>query len=150
MFTRLGANLSKSLALATSRVCSPKMPRIASVMDIDGSDSLPPSSSNPLQSASATRSRTGTKSTRTRTANPMALGDEDGTDAMEEDGVAGRGRPEAEEDGAGPQNRRRRPKGQMNMDVPPVRDATGEKVMESFELFLKSYAVICVTSRPIN
>ena len=31
------------------RVCSPKTPRIASVMDIDGSDSLPSSSSNPLQ-----------------------------------------------------------------------------------------------------
>lgn len=80
----------------------------------------------------------------------MALGDEDGTDAMEEDGVVGRGRPEAEEDGAGPQSRRRRPKGQMNMDIPPVRDATGEKVMESFELFLKSYAVICLTSGSIN
>jgi hypothetical protein len=26
----------------------------------------------------------------------------------------------------------------MNLDVPPVRDATGEKVMESFEQFLKS------------
>ncbi len=80
----------------------------------------------------------------------MALGDEDGADAMEEDGVAGRGRPEAEEDGAAHQNRRRRPKGQMNMDVPPVRDATGEKVMESFELFLKAYAVVCLTNGPIN
>ena len=118
------------------------MPRTTAVMDIDGSDSLPPSSSNPLQDASATRSRTGTKSTRTRAANPMALGDEDGTDPMEEDGVAGRRGPEAEEDGAAPQNRRRRPKGQMNMDVPPIRDATGEKVMESFELFLKTYALI--------
>ena len=72
----------------------------------------------------------------------MALGDENGTDAMDEDGAAGRGGPHAEEDGAGPQIRRRRPKGQMNMDVPPVRDATGEKVMESFELFLKTYAVV--------
>lgn len=72
----------------------------------------------------------------------MALGDDDGTDAMEEDGVSGRRGPEAEEDGAAPQSRRRRPKGQMNMDVPPVRDATGEKVMESFELFLKTYAVL--------
>ena len=110
-------------------------------MDIDGSDSLPPSSSNPLQNGSATRSRAGTKSTRTRNANPMALGDEDGTDAMNDDGIAGRRGPEAEEGDAAPQNRRRRPKGQVNMDVPPVRDATGEKVMESFELFLKTYAV---------
>ena len=50
---------------------------------------------------------------------------------MKEDSVAGRGRPEAEEDGAAPQNRRRRPKGQMNLDVPPVWSVTGEKVMES-------------------
>jgi DNA replication licensing factor MCM6 len=119
-------------------------------MDIDGSDSLPPSSSNPLQNGSATHSRTGTKSTRTRAANPMSLGDEDGADAMDEDGVAGRGEPEAEEDGAAPQHRRRRPKGQMNMDVPPVRDATGEKVMESFELFLKTYAIVCGRSSLIN
>jgi len=80
----------------------------------------------------------------------MALGDEDGTDAMGDDGVAGRRGPEAEEDGAAQQNRRRRPKGQMNMDVPPVRDATGEKVMESFELFLKTYAIIYVTSSSGN
>src|SRR5258708_35476275 len=63
-----------------------------------GSESLPPSSSNPLQNASATRSRTGTKSTRTRAANPVAVGDVDGTGAMEEDGVAGRRGPEVEED----------------------------------------------------
>ena len=80
----------------------------------------------------------------------MALGDEDGTDAMEDDGVAGRGAPEAEEDGGAPQNRRRRPKGQMNMDVPPVRDATGVKVMESFELFLKTYVVIYVRGSSVD
>jgi len=80
----------------------------------------------------------------------MALGDEDGTDAMEEDRAAGRRGSEAEEDGAAPQNRRWRPKGQMNMDVPPVRDATGEKVMESFKLFLKTYAVICGRSASLN
>jgi DNA replication licensing factor MCM6 len=80
----------------------------------------------------------------------MALGDEDGTDAMEEDRAAGRGGPEAEEGGGAQQNRRRRPKGQMNMDVPPVRDATGEKVMESFELFLKTYAVICGRSTSMS
>ena len=82
------------------------------VMDIDGSDSLPPSSSNPLQNTSTPRSRTGTgtKSTRTHTANPMALRNEGGADAMEEDGVAGRGRPKADKDGAAPQNRRRRPR----------------------------------------
>src|SRR5258708_3028408 len=126
------------------------MPRTTAVMDINGSDSPPPSSSNPLQNASATPSQTGTKSTRTRAANPMPLGDEGGTDPMEEDRVGGRRGDEAEEDGAPPQNRRQRPKGQMNMDVPPIRDATGEKVMESFELFLKTYALIYVKSSEVD
>jgi hypothetical protein len=106
--------------------------------------------------------RTGTAAGRSRaTRNALSLGDEDdemgnpfnannnnsnrngnrggGTrDAMsEDDGIPGS---QAEEDGMNParggaaKGRRAR----MNLDVPPVRDATGEKVMESFEVFLKT------------
>jgi DNA replication licensing factor MCM6 len=70
----------------------------------------------------------------------LSLGDEGD---MEQDGNAmddddGDDRPQAEEANA---NRGQKSKGKrvrMNLDVPPVRDATGEKVMESFEQFLKS------------
>lgn len=37
-------------------------------------------------------------------------------------------------------NRRKRPR-QMNGDVPMVKDAVGESVVESFETFLKTFAV---------
>jgi hypothetical protein len=63
-------------------------------------------------------------------------------DAMsEDDGIPGS---QAEEDGmnnaarGGAKGRRAR----MNLDVPPVRDATGEKVMESFEVFLKTWVFL--------
>ena len=53
------------------------------------------------------------------------------------DGANGRA-DEAEEEGAGGGQRRRRGAGhRMAGDVPPVRDATGEKVMEQFEDFLR-------------
>ena len=43
-----------------------------------------------------------------------------------------------EEDGAGPQSRRRRPRGEMNLDVPPIQGATGEKAMKSVRGHLSS------------
>ena len=65
---------------------------------------------------------------------------------VEDDGDA---RPQAEENGAnnfGAQRQKGR-RARMNLDIPPVRDATGEKVMESFELFLKSSVP---PSRPLS
>ncbi|KAG8906778.1 MCM DNA helicase complex subunit mcm6 [Tulasnella sp. 403] len=54
--------------------------------------------------------------------------------------LANDGRPqEAEEDGAPGARRSRAKTHRMPGDVPPVRDATGEKVMEQFEDFLRTY-----------
>lgn len=134
-------------------------------MEIDSSPGLLPPSSNrfPTQSSQTpTRSNTTGRSRPTRTAalsddelNPFnnaparntrgAFGGGAGRDGFDgrmgfnsmDDGIPGS---QAEEDGvargAGP----RRPGGRarMNLDVPPVRDATGEKVMESFEVFLRT------------
>jgi len=44
-----------------------------------------------------------------------------------------------EEQGGSSVRRRKRPKGQVNGDVPLVKDAVGESVAESFETFLKTY-----------
>ncbi|CCA74171.1 probable MCM6-involved in replication [Serendipita indica DSM 11827] len=119
-------------------------------MDIDSSPGILPPSSNPMGVYSS-QSRTPTQTRRTTTAasrsrgartttNALSLGDEeDGMDHdVEDDGDT---RPQAEEAGMnniGAQRQKGR-RARMNLDVPPVRDATGEKVMESFELFLKSY-----------
>lgn len=37
--------------------------------------------------------------------------------------------------------RRRKARGQMNLDIPIVRDAVGESVREAFETFIKEYAI---------
>jgi DNA replication licensing factor MCM6 len=55
---------------------------------------------------------------------------------------------EAEEDQEGGESaarRRRRTRGQINGDVPLVKDAVGESVAESFEAFLKG----CVPSSDV-
>ncbi|KAG8861529.1 MCM DNA helicase complex subunit mcm6 [Serendipita sp. 411] len=116
------------------------------------SQSLTPSQTQTRRSTTTGRTGTGTartaaaRSARTRT-NALSLGDEDegvrrGSDRMEEEDD-GDDRPQAEEAGAPGGGARGVPRGgkkvKMNLDVPPVRDATGEKVMESFEQFLKTY-----------
>jgi DNA replication licensing factor MCM6 len=65
----------------------------------------------------------------------LSLGDEEDPNAMEQDDDDDR--PQAEEDGLKRGPRAKGKRARMNLDVPPVRDATGEKVMESFEQFLK-------------
>jgi DNA replication licensing factor MCM6 len=79
-----------------------------------------------------------------RNGNRGARGGVAGTrDAMsEDDGIPGS---QAEEDGMNSGARGGAAKGRrarMNLDVPPVRDATGEKVMESFEVFLKTWVFV--------
>jgi DNA replication licensing factor MCM6 len=114
-------------------------------MDIDSSPGILPPSSNPTpwdssQSRTPTQSRrTGTSDFRSRntrtTTNALSLGDEEDPNAMEQDDDDDR--PQAEEDGLKRGPRAGGKRARMNLDVPPVRDATGEKVMESFEQFLK-------------
>jgi hypothetical protein len=68
-------------------------------------------------------------SRQTRTADPLAL-DDDGNDEAEEEGG----------DSAS-SSRRPRARNQRAGDIPVVKDATGEKVLESFEVFLKTYVM---------
>lgn len=126
------------------------MPRATSTMDVDSSPGILPPSSNPFTGSSQTRTPTRTGRTTAgqtrRTGNALSLGDEDdpvnAEEAMERDyeNEDRDHRPQAEEAGAGAgaRGRAKGPRARMNLDVPPVRDATGEKVMESFEQFLKS------------
>ncbi|KAF8522892.1 MCM-domain-containing protein [Hysterangium stoloniferum] len=96
-------------------------------MDTD----LPSSSRSSLPPSSvpfATNNSTSTpRSRQTRTADPLALddGDDEAEEAEEGDGASSRKRPRARNQRIG--------------DVPVVKDATGEKVLESFELFLKTF-----------
>lgn len=120
-------------------------------MDLDSSPGILPPSSNRTpfdssQSRTPTQSRrTGTTASRARTTartttNALSLGDEDDGEqdgnAMDEDD--GDDRPQAEEANGNRGQKAKGKRARMNLDVPPVRDATGEKVMESFEQFLKS------------
>ena len=82
--------------------------------------SLPPSSV-PLATQN---SQSTPRSDPNRTVDPLALDD----DASE-----------AEEDGGARSRSRGKGRNQRVGDVPTVKDATGEKVMESFELFLKTW-----------
>ncbi|KDQ15120.1 hypothetical protein BOTBODRAFT_109338 [Botryobasidium botryosum FD-172 SS1] len=79
--------------------------------------SLPPSTPRTPGAGSSTRRTNGT-------IDPLSLGDDNGE-------------AEATQDTA----RRRRPpaRNQLEENVPPVKDATGEKVMESFEEFLSTF-----------
>lgn len=80
--------------------------------------SLPPSSV-PL----ATRNSSTPRSRQTRAADPLALDDDD-QEAAEEDATSNRSRPRARNQHVG--------------DIPIVKDATGEKVLESFQIFLQT------------
>ena len=86
--------------------------------------SLPPSSAAIVEPTPAENTRT-TPSRPRRVADALALGDEDG---------AGAGNDEADAGG----RKRRKPRGQLSGDVPLVRDAVGESVAESFGTFLKT------------
>lgn len=101
-------------------------------MSIDGPSSpLPPSSGLPQSALSSPHTRslnTSTRATRTITADPLALGEN-----------TNGGGSQAEEDGARARPGRRGARNQINENVPQVKDATGEKVMESFEIFLNTY-----------
>jgi DNA replication licensing factor MCM6 len=95
-------------------------------MDFDGlssppamRSSLPPSSAPDLSLAN------GTGSPRRPTVDALTLGDDE-ADEEEQDGTGSR--------------KRRRQRGQVNGDVPRVKDAVGESVAESFETFLKTCA----------
>ncbi|KAI3616575.1 dna replication licensing factor mcm6 [Moniliophthora roreri] len=88
--------------------------------------SLPPSSAPDAldlrsENGNATSNRSGTP--RRPTADALTLGDEDMADSQQ----------------TANSRRRRRAKGQMNGDVPLVRDPIGESVTETFENFLKSF-----------
>jgi hypothetical protein len=52
------------------------------------------------------------------------------------------GNGEAEEGQTGGQRRRGARPNQLDGNVPPVRDATGEKVLEGFQTFLKRFIII--------
>ena len=104
---------------------------LISSMDIDGPSSSPPlrhtslpPSSGP-QPGRATSSRNGTPTRPRPAADALAFGDEDGDDGTQ--------------DTAEPRRRARMRQSQMNADVPVVKDAVGESVRESFEVFLKTY-----------
>jgi hypothetical protein len=128
------------------------------IMDIDSSPGILPPSSNRTpfdssQSRSPTQSRrTATTASRARTTartttNAISLGDEDDGNAMDDDGDD---RPQAEEANGDRGQRSKGKRARMNLDVPPVRDATGEKVMESFEQFLKSWVAILLSLHSRN
>lgn len=89
--------------------------------------SLPPSSAMPpsTNSRGARTNPTGSPSARRRQQQPadaLALGDDEADE---------------NQDGEDASVRRRRVRGQGNVDVPLVKDAVGESVAESFEAFLK-------------
>jgi len=102
-------------------------------MDIDGLSSPPvplsslPPSSAPFPSTNERGSpRSNPRSSpvaRRQPADALAFGDDEAEEEQEGDGSAVR--------------RRRRARGQVNGDVPLVKDAVGESVAESFETFLK-------------
>ncbi|TCD69216.1 MCM DNA helicase complex subunit mcm6 [Steccherinum ochraceum] len=89
--------------------------------------SLPPSSapdpSPPTNGISTSRRSTGTPSR--RTTNALDLGEDVRDDTTNEESESNR--------------RRRRARGQINIDVPIVKDAVGESVRDSFETFLKTF-----------
>jgi DNA replication licensing factor MCM6 len=109
-------------------------------MDIDGLSSPPaplsslPPSSAPFPSTNERGSpRSNPRSSpvaRRQPADALAFGDDEAEEEQEGDESAVR--------------RRRRARGQVNGDVPLVKDAVGESVAESFETFLKG-SVHCLT-----
>jgi DNA replication licensing factor MCM6 len=98
-------------------------------MDFNGlSSPQAPRSSLPPSSATFPTQSPNRRSTPVRrTADALTLGD----DEAEEDEDANEGG-----------RRRRRTRGQVNGDVPLVKDAVGESVAESFETFLKTCGLL--------
>ena len=103
-------------------------------MDVDmpSSSGVGPHSSLPPSSVPlATRNSSTPHSRQTVAADPLALEDDD-AEADEDDGAGSRRRPRARNQRVG--------------DIPIVKDATGEKVLESFEIFLKKYVHVSIYS----
>ncbi|PCH40837.1 mis5 protein [Wolfiporia cocos MD-104 SS10] len=99
-------------------------------MDVDGIPSSPPlrQSSLPPSSAPVASQSSNARPTPRRnrpTADALNFGDDGPEDAA-------RG-------GENGTRRRRRPRGDLNADVPIVKDAVGESVQESFETFLRTF-----------
>ncbi|KAH9947165.1 MCM-domain-containing protein [Amylocystis lapponica] len=100
-------------------------------MDVDGISSSPPlrhTSLPPSGAPAPSQSSNGRGSTprrRRQTADALALGDDEADEAAPNDGASAR--------------RRRKARGQIESDVPVVKDAVGESVQESFETFLRTY-----------
>jgi DNA replication licensing factor MCM6 len=94
-------------------------------MDVDVTSSAGPGHPSSLPPSSvplATLNSSTPYLRQTRAADPLALDDDDG-EAVEEDAATNRSRPRARNQHIG--------------DIPIVKDATGEKVLESFQLFLQ-------------
>lgn len=90
--------------------------------------SVQTASTRPITMSSSVRSRSSPqpRSPRQRVAiDPLALAGVNGGEDEEEDAAAAAGQ------------RRGGRRNRMPGDIPPVRDATGEKVMEQFEAFLR-------------
>ncbi|KAI0775375.1 MCM2/3/5 family-domain-containing protein [Irpex lacteus] len=87
--------------------------------------SLPPSSGPRPGGSSNPNSRNGTPRRARPTADALAFGDEEGEGG--------------DQDAVEPRRRARNRQSQMNADVPIVKDAVGESVRESFEVFLKTF-----------
>lgn len=98
-------------------------------MDFDGLSS-PPAMDSPLPPSSAPdpSQPVNGRTPRRSTADALTLGDEE---AGEEGGEQGGGA-----------RKRRKPRAQVNGDVPLVKDAVGESVAESFETFLKTCVAV--------
>lgn len=99
-----------------------------------------PSSGLPDPTPSSPQSdRRAAYNARRRAADPLNFDDE---------AVVGGGAPEAQDEDDAAAARRRRPKAARNQqaltgDVPPVKDQTGEVVLEHFEAFLTKYVSCC-------
>lgn len=109
-------------------------------MDIDPSSSPPPVRNTSLPPSSGPGPSLPSNGTPRRTprrpvADALAFDDED-------DGQA----TEAREQEEATARRRRKVRGQINLDVPIVRDAVGESVRENFETFLKTWVVVLAVS----
>ena len=92
-------------------------------IDVPSSSGLGPRSSLPPSSVPLAHNSSTPRSRQTAPADILALDDDD-PGADEDDGASSRQRPRARNQRVG--------------DIPIVKDATGEKVLESFEIFLKT------------
>ena len=110
----------------------------SAAMDVDGASSPPlrytslPPSSAPLPTPSSPSGSQATPRRNRQQSDGLGLADDEAVEA-EQNGAASR--------------RRGRPRGQVNLDVPIVKDAVGETVQEAFETFLRTY-VDCFLPAP--